>query len=505
MGALPVIGLFIVLITLTTYYLHRIFSYWERRGVPSIRPLIPFGNFKELGSKYFLGSMTQKLYNEMKGKAPFCGIYMYLEPMVLALDVDFIKTILIKDFPYFHDRGLYFNEKDDPLSAHLFAIEGSKWRNLRSKLSPSFTSGKMKFMYPTILKIGNEFEDTLAHLLEGKESFDLEVKDMLARFTTDVIGECAFGIECNSLKDPNAEFRNMGRRVFEKSRNSRITNILMQTFQELSRFLKMRSTLEEVERFFINSVRETVRYREENDVTRNDFMDLMIRIKNGKKLNENDSDSAIGLSINEVAAQAFVFFLAGFETSSTVMTFLLYELALNKDIQLKARKEIKQVLERHGGQFSYEAMTDMTYITQILNESLRKYPPVGNLRRITSKDYNVPNTKLIIQKGTKILIPVHAVQHDPTYYPNPDEFNPDRFSAEQMNQRDNETFLSFGAGPRNCIGLRFGLMQARVGMVKLLSNFEFSICDKTSVPLQIDKKSIILSPAGGMWLNIKKV
>ncbi|KAG4079139.1 hypothetical protein HA402_001110 [Bradysia odoriphaga] len=306
MGALLVVALFIVLITLTAYYLHRIFSYWERRGVPSIRPLILYGNFKELGSKYFLGSMTQKLYNEMKGKAPFCGIYMFLEPMVLALDLDFIKTVLIKDFPNFQDRGLYFNEKDDPLSANLFAIECSKWRNLRSKLSSSFTSGKMKFMYPTILKIGNEFENTLAHLLEGKESFDLEVKDMLSRFTTDVIGECAFGIECNSLKDPNAQFRKMGRMVFEKPRNSRITNNLIQKFQELSRFLKMRDTLEEVERFFIDSVRETVRYREENDVTRNDFMDLMIRIKNGKKLNENDSDdSAMGLSINEVAAQVF--------------------------------------------------------------------------------------------------------------------------------------------------------------------------------------------------------
>mgnify|MGYP002652330217 CR=1 FL=1 len=69
--------------------------------------------------------------------------------------------------------------------------------------------------------------------------------------------------------------------------------------------MKLRNTLEEVERFFIESVRETVRYREENDVTRNDFMDLMIRIKNGEKLNENDSDCAVGLSINEVAAQVF--------------------------------------------------------------------------------------------------------------------------------------------------------------------------------------------------------
>lgn len=197
MGLSIIIALLVILITLTTCYLNRIFSYWERRGIPHIKPTIPYGNFKGLGSKYFSGSMTQKLYNEMKDKAPFCGVYMYLEPIVIALDLDFIKTILIKDFSYFHDRGVYFNEKDDPLSAHLFAINGSKWRNLRRKLTPTFTTGKMKFMFPTILQIGKEFQITLANLLVETESLDVEMKDMLARFTTDVIGQCAFGIECN--------------------------------------------------------------------------------------------------------------------------------------------------------------------------------------------------------------------------------------------------------------------------------------------------------------------
>ncbi|KAJ6623032.1 Cytochrome P450 6a9, partial [Pseudolycoriella hygida] len=367
MGVSVFIGLVAALTAVTTFYLNRIFSYWQRRGIPYIKPTIPYGNFKGLGTKYFHGSMGQKLYNEMKGKAPFCGIYMFLEPVILALDLEFIKAILIKDFSHFHDRGIYFNEKDDPLSAHLFSIEGSKWRHLRSKLTPTFTSGKMKFMFPTILKTGKEFADTLTSLLAGKESLDIEVKDILARFTTDVIGQCAFGIECNSLKDPNAEFRNMGRLVFEKRRHNMVVFTLLQTFRELGRFFKMKTTLEEVEKFFIESVQQTVEYREKNDVTRNDFMDLLIKIKNGEKLQKSDRETLSGLSLNEMAAQAFVFFLAGFETSSTVMTFALYELALNQDIQLKARQEIKQVLEKYGGEMTYDAVSDMNYISQILN------------------------------------------------------------------------------------------------------------------------------------------
>lgn len=133
----------------------------------------------------------------MKGSGLFCGMYFFHVPVALALDLEFVKNVLIKDFSHFHDRGIYYNEKDDPLSAHLFAIDGKKWRNLRAKLTATFTAGKMKFMYPTVVATANEFKLTLDEMLLNNESLDIEMKDLLARFATDVIGECAFGIECN--------------------------------------------------------------------------------------------------------------------------------------------------------------------------------------------------------------------------------------------------------------------------------------------------------------------
>lgn len=198
MAVVAFVSLIVTLCALCAYYVKHLFSYWERMGIPTVKPLIPFGNFKGLGRQYFQGEITQKLYNEMKGSGRlFCGVYMFHVPVALALDLEFVKNVLIKDFQYFQDRGIYYNEKDDPLSAHLFSIEGQKWRTLRSKLTVTFTSGKMKFMYPTIIATANEFKNTLDHILLNKESLDVEMKDLLARFTTDVIGECAFGIECN--------------------------------------------------------------------------------------------------------------------------------------------------------------------------------------------------------------------------------------------------------------------------------------------------------------------
>lgn len=106
---------------------------------------------------------------------------------------------------------------------------------------------------------------------------------------------------------------------------------------------------------------------------------------------------------------------------------------------------------------------------------------------------------------TRVWIPVYALHHDPEYFPNPDVFDPERFTPEEVQKRNPATYLPFGDGPRNCIGLRFGMMQARVGLVTLLSNYEFSICDKTSIPLEISKKNFILTAEGGVFLNFRKM
>lgn len=136
---------------------------------------------------------------------------------------------------------------------------------------------------------------------------------------------------------------------------------------------------------------------------------------------------------------------------------------------------------------------------------MRKYPPVANLNRLAKDDYKVPDSDFVIEKGISVIIPAFAIHHDEEYYPNPEIFDPDRFSIEGMKTRDALSWLPFGEGPRNCIGLRFGMMQARIGLVCLLNSFEFDVCDKTSIPLVITPSSFILSPDGGLYLKVKPI
>lgn len=260
--------------------------------------------------KFHSSQVFSRFYSELKEKGKFGGIFFFTKPVVLITDLDFLKTVLIKDFQYFHDRGTYYNVKDDPLSGHLLNIEGDYWKKLREKLTPTFTSGRMRHMTPSIVEIGTKLDAFMSRIIN--ENPELEIKGVLARFTTDIIGSCAFGIECNSLEDETAKFLEMGLKVFQQPRNSFIKQLLAVVYPELARKLGVKTVRDDVAEFFMTVVKDVVEYREKNNVKRNDFMDLLLQLKSKGELNdENQSGNELGkLTIEEIAAQVFVFFLA---------------------------------------------------------------------------------------------------------------------------------------------------------------------------------------------------
>ncbi len=138
-------------------------------------------------------------------------------------------------------------------------------------------------------------------------------------------------------------------------------------------------------------------------------------------------------------------------------------------------------------------------------EALRKYPPVPSLIRVCTQDYLVPNTEVTLPRGTTVSIPVYGIHHDPDIYPNPETFDPDRFLPDAVQKRHSLSHIPFGDGPRNCIGLRFGLMQTKVGLATILKNFELTPCSRSTNPLVLSTKSLVLAPEGGLWLNVKNI
>jgi cytochrome P450 family 6 len=242
-----------------------------------LKPTVPFGNFRDsilFGKNP--GYEITKLYKAFEGHK-FGGLYIFSGPSLLLRDTEIIKDVLAKDFDHFFSRGRVFDEEYEPLDANLFQISGTKWRNLRVKLTPVFTSRKMKMMFRTVIDCGKELENFLQKPANNGET--IEIKDILARYSTDIIASCAFGIQCNCLKNPDAEFRNWGRKVFEPHLRQRLTTVLHVVYPSLVPTLKLSLVPKDVSNYFRKMVKETVEYRENNSVERNDFIQLMTRLK----------------------------------------------------------------------------------------------------------------------------------------------------------------------------------------------------------------------------------
>ncbi|KAJ6636470.1 putative cytochrome P450 6a14 [Pseudolycoriella hygida] len=494
------------------------FSYWKRLGIPQDDPPFLVGSIgTALLGRQSVGETFSDFYNKFKHNK-IQGLYFSYRPALVVNDPEVIQEVMIKDFTSFHDRGLFIDEKVDPLGAHLFMLGGQKWRDLRVKLSPTFTSGKLKVMYPIIRDCAKTLQEYVKKNCQGSKTYEFDARDLFARFTTNVISSVAFGIENDCINDRDNIFRKMGLKIFEVNLKVKILGILAFFVPKVIEKFKVRQIDEEINDFIFSVVKQTLDLREKGGKAgeRKDFMQLMIQLKNQgyvsvDKNEENEVESQKSsepkkLNFEEIAAQAFVFFVAGFETSSSTMNFCMYELSKNADAQRKVHEELDSLLQSGDvNDLTYDVLAQMKYLDWCIDETLRKYPIVPILNRESTKSHTFSGTNMTIEKGTPINIPVLGLQRDPEIYDNPLEFRPERFQNSSNGNGNSKGlfYMPFGDGPRNCIGARMGKLQTKIGLVSLLTKFKYEIVDKTLLhnEIEFDSTQFILTPKAPVMLK----
>lgn len=485
-------------------FLKYVYSYWYRNGFDYIEPSIPAGNLGSLVKREkSFGVAISDLYLETT--KPFIGIYLTFRPVLLIRDAHMAKDILTKDFSSFHDRGIYVDD-NDPSSQNLFALQGHKWKSLRAKLTPTFTSGKLKNMFTSLEFAGKSMQTYLNSELPEKGYKILEMKDVLTRYAADIIASSIFGIEVNSFTDPKNEFY----MVRELANDPGILNALLTAAfflcPSIVRVLKFFPIKDPVGSFMKKVVKQTIEYREKNNYVRKDLMQSLIQLRNTGKINIDDTiwdvetaaDELKSMSIDVCAAQASVFYMAGLETSAATTSFCLYELAQNEDILAKVQEDIKAALENHNGEITYNSIQDMKYLDLCIKETIRKYPGLPILNRECTEDFPIPKTDLVIKKGTGVIIPTLAMHRDAKYFPDPLKFDPERF----RDGTNHTAYLPFGEGPRHCIGMRMGKMNAQMGIVMILTKFNIEAVEKKE--LEFDNYAVGLMPKGGINIKLSK-
>lgn len=205
-----------------------------------------------------------------------------------------------------------------------------------------------------------------------------------------------------------------------------------------------------------------------------------------------------------LGAQLWVFMVAGYETSSTTVSNILYFLAHHHDVQDKVRAEIKKYCGKTSADMEYENISSMKYLDKVYKETLRLLPVINTIQRRAVTDYTFSNSKITIPKNTLLYIPHYAIHRDPTFYPDPEKFDPERFNDNKVGSSKGIIYMPFGEGPRNCIGKRLGEKQTKVGVITILRNHKVDVCEKTK-PYKFDLNHMLLAPIGGLYLKITRV
>ncbi|KAJ8729802.1 hypothetical protein PYW07_016840 [Mythimna separata] len=519
-----------VLIAVLVLYLRQIYSRFSRYGVKHFKPVPLLGNMTRilLRINHFADDIFS-LYRSFP-EEKFVGRFEFLNEIVLLRDIELVKRVCVKDFEYFLDHRSVFSTSDSFFSRNLFSLKGQEWKDMRSTLSPAFTSSKMRLMVPFMVEVGDQMMSSLQKKIKESKSgyIDIDCKDLTTRYANDVIASCAFGLKVDSHNDVDNEFYAMGKLSSTFNFRQVLIFFIISNAPKVAQFLKLDFLSETSKKFFRKLVLETMENRELKNIIRPDMIHLLMEAKKGKLTHEdikpNDGaagfatveESAVGQKeINRVwteddlIAQAVLFFIAGFETVSSAMSFLLYELALSPDVQEKLAQEIKETDVKNGGKFDFNSIQNMPYLDMVVSELLRLWPPGIGLDRICTKDYNLgrPNDKaekdFIIRKGTGVMIPAIAFHRDPEFYPNPDKFDPERFSEENKHNIPMFAYMPFGIGPRNCIGSRFALCEMKVMAYQILLRLQVSPCEKTTIPAKLDRETFNIRLQGGHWLRFR--
>ncbi|XP_044004564.1 cytochrome P450 6A1-like [Aphidius gifuensis] len=490
-------GLFVLMLMIYKWSISS-FTFWSDRGVTGPAPTPLVGNIGDvIRGKQSIGDCLKKYYDD-NSDLPYVGLFSRREPVLLIRSLDLIKDVLISDFSKFSDRALKTYEKADPLSQNLLVLETKRWRPLRHKLSPVFTSGKLKDMFYLLLNCGDMLQKHMDNVIDKNNI--IEARDLTARYTTDVIGTCVFGLEINAMNDDDNEFRKMGKQIFKFTWKKVFLYQLRDFFPSVYEFLAPIVKRHSITNFFIKIMKDTMAYRRENKIYRHDFLDYLMEIKdNPEKLPE------IKLTDELLASQLFIFFLAGFETSSSTMTNMLYELAQHHDYQDKLREEIRDTLSANDGKLTYDSVKNMKFLDMLFKETLRKYPIGTMLSRKSTSEYTFSGTNLTIPKNTLIFIAVQGIHFDPKFYKNPEIFNPYNFTDKAIKSRHPMSFQAFGDGPRNCVGARFAYQQSKVGIIKMLEKYYVDVCEKTEIPYKVNPKGFLLAPLNGIYLKFTKI
>ena len=505
-------------------------SKFKDNGIPGPEPHLLFGNIVEYKRQGYVKCHEQWI----KKYGPVVGYFLGGKPFLLVADPELLKLIQIKDFHLFAKRPMTVDTGLNPsprLNHSLISCEENRWKQMRSTLTPTFSGSKLRQMTPIIESTIDKFVSRVEENAKDNKEFD--IYELFQGLTMDTIAKTGFGFDSGSQDSTEDAVIEAAKGTFNITVGQTLI-FLWFVFPEF-RFVfidPLRLLVEAIYDYFgysdhgfLLKIGDQLVKKRRQELSnglqgRRDMLQLMIEAESSEILsndklsvstNMND-DSVVEskgskktkMTDDEIAANTVLFFDAGYETTSTSLAYITHLLVNHPDIQDKVRQEVEQLLESEG-RLDYNTVTKLKFMEQVVYESLRIYPPITTfISRRAKTDYKYKD--FTIPEGTDIRVPVYYIQRDPKLWSNPDNFDPDRFAPENKNSLNQVLFQAFGVGPRNCIGMRFALLEIKLTLSRLLVKYKLISSQNTELgDITRDFKTISMTPKHGVRLKAVKI
>lgn len=337
------------------------------------------------------------------------------------------------------------------------------------------------------------FLSDILYFLSTERSVDM--LDLFSQMTLDVILSTAFGLKTNIQTDPHSPVTKEAERLFRRVWLSPF----LQVFPCSTFIRRIIAYFRQGLAFFLGAATEIVNERKKHaSKGRNDLLQLILAAHE-----EPVFQGISKLSDDELKAQLVTFLLAGCQTSSNTLAFTAYHLAMDADVQERLRCEVEIGIQTYHELPLYDLVHEIEYLDCVMNESMRLCPPLHIFNRNCEQTCEI-TPELTIPAGMEVTVPVYALHHDPEAWPDPEVYDPERFRGPAKDARHPFQFLPFGAGPRNCIGMKYAMMEIKVALVRILRKFKFVRSPDTQVPLLLHS-GVTLRPRDGVHLRVKRV
>ena len=495
--------IFVTFILIFLYhYFTRNYNYWKNQGIPSPEKCFPLlGNmWKVIFTQESFITFCEKLYQKGCNQS-MIGFYQITTPTLLIRDPELVKKVLVTNFSSFGKNPVQLHKELDPLlMKNPFFSQGDSWKEGRISLTNLFSSRKLKSMFSLICEVSFKFDKYLNEKIRTENGVvEFQLKELFAKYTGEIVTTVGMGVEGKCFERNPKTFGKIVSSVFHKPAfMGGFTQVAVFFLPRLAKFFKFGLVSREMDVFFRKSVKEVVKGKKQEGGVQNDFLHFAM---------ENEKSNEINEKLDNLTANVLSFIVDAKETTSATLNFLTFQLASHPEVQEKVRNEINSVLLKYNGKWEYEALKDLTYLEQVIYESMRLFPTLGNMMKICTK-----KTQLVgfdglscrVLPGDIVGFSIHGLHKDPKYWPDPEKFDPERFIEERKKDIDKFVFLPFSEGPRMCLGMRLAKMIMKMSIISILKNYSLAVSPKTRIPMKQELRNNFLTEVeGGLWVFVK--